>query len=98
LIIDSDSKTYRIETFYTGVPLKYDQLMRKDVIENIMPEVCKFNNEIDLKKLVEDQKEMTSIELINSKEGWYNIVKDQVFPLIDEIKAKLTGVELDKNA
>jgi len=72
--------------------------MRKDVIEAIMPEVCKFNNENDLKKLVEDQKEMTSIELINSKEGWYNIVKDQVFPLIDEIKAKLTGVELDKNA
>ena len=72
--------------------------MRKDVIENIMPEVCKFNNEIDLKKLVEDQKEMASIEMIESKEGWYNVVKDQVYPLIDKIKAKLTGVELDKNA
>jgi len=92
LIIDTDSKSYRIETFYTGVPLKYDQLMRKDVIEVIMPEICKFNNEKDMKKLVENQKEMASFDYIDSKEGWYNAARDQFYPLFDKIKDKLTGV------
>ena len=89
-LIDTDGTTYRIEEFYTGSPLTYQELTDPAIIEKTSVLLCDFNYNSSLRSIQEIKKEnIKSIEYIESENGWYWKAKRLVYPLLDKIDVVL---------
>lgn len=97
--ISTDGRTYRIEQFYPGVPLKFCQLMQESVLQKTMELLCKFN----YAKFIDKQSEvpltgLKAYEYIENKQkGWYWAAL-AAYETIHKIKKKVNIQDLGLKA
>ena len=49
--VESDGSSYRVEDYFEGQPLRYDQLLEPEILQKTMQKIALFNYDQDLMQL-----------------------------------------------